>query len=286
MCMEELVQRVKQFQRMSEEHKQSWYAFCSQQGTSSYDPARHDPASLQNFLNAAESGELQSQEWGDEKAPLVHRVKEIQRRSEGHKQAWWRWCGQQGTSNFDPNRHDVYALQMFLNAFDAGAIYVDEHAVADKGKGKGWGGWNAASSSWSEGSGWGGWGHHWGTMTPLEVMSLMMGMMGGGSGMGVGMGGKGKGQWNTNEGPEGKPGDWICPGCGNINFSSRDKCNKCGSGGRGQERLGMKKGDWICPSCGDLVFASRSACKMCSTPKPEEACSSSTPAKGGRYNPY
>ena len=70
----------------------------------------------------------------EEKALLAHRVKQIQRRSEGHMWAWWDRCGQQGTSTFDPNRHGVHALQRFPNAFDAGAINGDGSAVTDKGQ--------------------------------------------------------------------------------------------------------------------------------------------------------
>lgn len=69
--------------------------------------------------------------------------------------------------------------------------------------------------------------------------------------------------------PKGRPGDWICPACKNINFSSRKICHndKCKGTAQGAERIGLKPGDWICPNCGDLVFASKSKCKMCHTPK-------------------
>lgn len=67
-----------------------------------------------------------------------------------------------------------------------------------------------------------------------------------------------------------KPGDWRCPKCQNVNFSSRDTCKMCDAP-RGQaQRLGMKPGDWICPRCGDLVFASKFQCKLCGTPKPND----------------
>lgn len=68
---------------------------------------------------------------------------------------------------------------------------------------------------------------------------------------------------------KGRPGDWICPACKNINFSSRKICHndKCKGTAAGAERIGLKPGDWICPTCGDLVFASKSKCKMCQTPK-------------------
>merc|ERR1719229_1209383 len=109
-------------------------------------------------------------------------------------------------------------------------------------------------------------------MGMMQQMMQWANSKGMGKGMGKGPGGRDSG------GPEGsRPGDWICPQCKNVNFSNRDKCNKCGASGRGEKRLGMKPGDWICPNCGDLVFASKSACKMCSTPKPL------TEGEGGAY---
>merc|ERR1719491_722292 len=52
-----------------------------------------------------------------------------------------------------------------------------------------------------------------------------------------------------------RPGDWMCPACGNHNYASREACNKCqqpkpvapegGCGGNWRE------GDWACPSCGN-----------------------------------
>lgn len=67
----------------------------------------------------------------------------------------------------------------------------------------------------------------------------------------------------------GKPGDWMCPSCGDLVFSYRDKCHRCGTlKENGAMRVGSKKGDWTCPSCGDLVFASKSSCTMCGTLKP------------------
>merc|ERR1712039_579226 len=52
------------------------------------------------------------------------------------------------------------------------------------------------------------------------------------------------------------------------NFSHRTSCKQCGVP-RPQESIrdSMKPGDWVCPGCGDLVFGSRDSCKMCKTPK-------------------
>merc|ERR1719230_1783134 len=65
-----------------------------------------------------------------------------------------------------------------------------------------------------------------------------------------------------------REGDWTCPACNNLNYSSRKVCNKCGgpkpppAGGKGKE------GDWMCPNCDNHNFASRSQCNKCGMPKP------------------
>jgi len=225
----------------------------------------------------------------------VQAVKAFQRQSAGHKEAWYHFVQTRGTTNFDPNRHDTELLQEFVTAANDGQIEIPE--VTGKGSGKSWG---KGSSSWGKGSGssWGGssggdsWGGgggggkgDWGA-DPWKMMQTMMEWFGGadkGWGKGGSSGGKGgSGSWGGDAGgaPQAKPGDWVCPSCSNVNFSNRDTCNRCGSGGRdNQQRLGMRPGDWICPGCGDLVFASKSACKMCGTAKQGEA-------GGNRWSPY
>jgi len=94
-----------------------------------------------------------------------------------------------------------------------------------------------------------------------------------------------------------REGDWICPGCENHNFASRQACNKCQAprsdggygaapskgGGKGKsfspyappaanyggapaQPAGgkeLKEGDWMCPGCGNHNFASRVNCNRC-----------------------
>lgn len=95
-----------------------------------------------------------------------------------------------------------------------------------------------------------------------------------------------------------KNGDWMCQGCGNHNFASRDSCNKCHARkarpvptssygaasygaapvenfagkrynpyGPGVQAVNMKDGDWMCPNCNNHNFASRTACNKCRRPK-------------------
>lgn len=64
-----------------------------------------------------------------------------------------------------------------------------------------------------------------------------------------------------------RAGDWLCPGCGNHNYASREMCNKC------QRPKNMpanfRDGDWICPKCSNHNYASKQACNKCQEPKPE-----------------
>lgn len=229
---------------------------------------------------------------GGEKEALVAQVKAYQRQSEGHKQAWYSFCGTQGTTNYDPNRHDEETLRLFITSTETGAITPDPNAVATPswtpswtgGGADSWGCGKGCGGDWfgggGKGDGWGGKGckgtkgggcDPWGMMAMQQAMMAqwMGGKGGGGKGGWEGGGGCGGGGGGPGELPSGgRPGDWFCPNCGNINFSNRDKCNKCETPRGNQARLGMKAGDWICPACGDLVFATKSACKMCGTPRP------------------
>lgn len=59
----------------------------------------------------------------------------------------------------------------------------------------------------------------------------------GGPGRGGGGGGRGMGP----PGP-GRPGDWNCPQCSNVNFASRHQCNRCGAAKPYVAPRGMKSG--------------------------------------------
>lgn len=62
-----------------------------------------------------------------------------------------------------------------------------------------------------------------------------------------------------------RPGDWVCPGCSNLNYSSREACNKC----QRDKNLPPKyrEGDWICVACKNHNYASKMSCNKCQTPK-------------------
>lgn len=69
-----------------------------------------------------------------------------------------------------------------------------------------------------------------------------------------------------------KPGDWECPGCGDVNFARNATCRKCnhecpeGAGNASR----MQPGDWLCPNCGDLQFARNTRCRKCRAERPDD----------------
>jgi len=90
------------------------------------------------------------------------------------------------------------------------------------------------------------------------------------------------------------PGDWLCPSCGDHQFSRNSTCRQCGTakpesagkGGGGMANFGgamtggsgkgfisglHSPGDWLCPSCGDHQFSRNSSCRKCGAAKPQEA---------------
>merc|ERR1712013_911467 len=114
------------------------------------------------------------------------------------------------------------------------------------------------------------------SMDPMSMMPTMSGVMGC-----AGVGGFGKGS------KVGKPGDWICPSCGDLVFAKKSVCSMCGCGpsivstggaapvqfdasasGKGGGKSGKagKPGDWNCLQCGSLNFSARTSCKACGSP--------------------
>jgi len=139
-----LIQQVKEYQRTGAAYKAAWDNFCKENGSNKFDPSKKDEDFLQNFLDSVAVGQIKPDEeaaassyGGQQKASLVDAVKQWQRKGESHKQAWWDWCRQQGTQDYDPNRHDARFLQRFLKAADMGMVNLGPHAGYSKGKGKG-----------------------------------------------------------------------------------------------------------------------------------------------------
>eukprot|EP00434_Breviolum_minutum_P011700 symbB.v1.2.010321.t1/scaffold671.1/size323421/2 len=75
----------------------------------------------------------------------------------------------------------------------------------------------------------------------------------------------------------GVDGAWQCPGCQNVNFASREQCNRCAlpkpsfesphPSKRGPPVAGLD-GNWSCEACGNVNFQFRDTCNRCANPKP------------------
>jgi hypothetical protein len=109
---QELINKIKTFQRSSEEQKQAWWSFCDQQEGQNHDPARYEIAVLRAFV--AEHGIPGVKGNKKQKDMLVAKIKGFQKASEEQKQAWWAFCDSQEGTNKDPARYDVDALQSFI----------------------------------------------------------------------------------------------------------------------------------------------------------------------------
>eukprot|EP00406_Dinophysis_acuminata_P044207 CAMPEP_0179306464 /NCGR_PEP_ID=MMETSP0797-20121207/50145_1 /TAXON_ID=47934 /ORGANISM="Dinophysis acuminata, Strain DAEP01" /LENGTH=312 /DNA_ID=CAMNT_0021016129 /DNA_START=89 /DNA_END=1025 /DNA_ORIENTATION=+ len=151
---DQLVDEVKRIQRSSVENKEVWYSFCRMQGTSSYDPTRHDEAFLEKFLSNMKSGSAPISALAlSDKATLVNRVKAFQRSGQENKELWYSYCqmngspdfAQQnkelwytycqmnGSTDFDPARHNEAFLRTFLESVDTSMC--SPYSFSGSGKG-------------------------------------------------------------------------------------------------------------------------------------------------------
>eukprot|EP00930_Biecheleria_cincta_P072217 TRINITY_DN59650_c0_g1_i1.p1 TRINITY_DN59650_c0_g1~~TRINITY_DN59650_c0_g1_i1.p1 ORF type:complete len:439 (-),score=63.82 TRINITY_DN59650_c0_g1_i1:147-1436(-) len=74
----------------------------------------------------------------------------------------------------------------------------------------------------------------------------------------------------------GENGNWACASCGNVNFPTREVCNRCQTpkvveSPRGSAPVAGENGNWACPSCQNVNFPARLACNRCQMPRPEES---------------
>jgi len=73
---------------------------------------------------------------------------------------------------------------------------------------------------------------------------------------------------------DGVDGNWRCHSCSNVNFGTRDKCNRCSTlkfGGGTKDSRGPVEGvegNWRCICCSNINFSTRDKCNRCQTPNP------------------
>jgi len=79
-----------------------------------------------------------------------------------------------------------------------------------------------------------------------------------------------------------RPGDWNCRACQNLNYASREQCNKCGiAKDVFIAPTGMREGDWICSACQNHNYASKTVCNKCQVPQ-ESAAYTQGKKNGGK----
>lgn len=119
----DLVARIKQIQRESDEGKQQWWSFCDTEGFNNRrDPLRHTTEFLRKFFEARRDGRIVatvSVAPPNEIDPEMHkiwvgRVKQVQRSSPESKLRWEKYCDAYGGGVRDPQRHDSEYLRRFF----------------------------------------------------------------------------------------------------------------------------------------------------------------------------
>lgn len=74
--------------------------------------------------------------------------------------------------------------------------------------------------------------------------------------------------------PTQKTGDWMCKGCGDLQFARNTVCRRCGSARPNDGVSGTpwfaEGGDWLCPGCGDLQFKRNNSCRKCGLARPKD----------------
>lgn len=159
----ELAGRVKQLQRVNDEGKRQWWAFCEAEGFNhKKDPYLHTTEFLRQFFEARSGGRINlalsdAREGADGDSnhlqALVHRVKASQRQSPDGKYRWEFYCDSQCNGIRDPSRHEEHSLKRFLDEYLVGGAGVLAGASQPQ---TAWGAAAAALYSGAYGSAYGG----------------------------------------------------------------------------------------------------------------------------------
>jgi len=128
---DQLVQRVKAYQRSGQEQKDAWHTYADSQLGGVRDPARHDASALQDFIMAHDvppASEPAAKRMKDSsgaplgtavedpvKQSLVLQIKAYQRANQQQKDTWHDYADANLDGIRDPARHDASALQDFID---------------------------------------------------------------------------------------------------------------------------------------------------------------------------
>jgi|UniRef100_A0A7S4LBA0 hypothetical protein len=112
---EMLTKQIKDGQRISDDWKNAWWAWCDTHGDRKRDPARHSVAFLQEFISTRSSmGTVNVHSDDPVRQGLVKKIKEGQQKCPAWKEAWANYCTSSAQGNRDPNRHDTSSLEKFI----------------------------------------------------------------------------------------------------------------------------------------------------------------------------
>eukprot|EP00929_Paragymnodinium_shiwhaense_P120139 TRINITY_DN9202_c0_g1_i1.p1 TRINITY_DN9202_c0_g1~~TRINITY_DN9202_c0_g1_i1.p1 ORF type:complete len:262 (-),score=68.38 TRINITY_DN9202_c0_g1_i1:87-872(-) len=201
-----LIDQIKTLQRNDPKAKEQWHAYAQAQGGGVKDPAKHDDAFMQTFLDQFSSGVLLDVKpsLSDE---LVDLIKIGQKTSKNWRNCWQMYCQMNGHDLSDPAKKGREFIMQFLEF----AAQSSMMPVVPTGKGKGGKGVMPVGNMAMVPMGMDGMG-----MMPMGMGMDGMGMkgmgkgkgmmMGGGWGMGMDMMG-GKGGYGGKGGPYGGTGD-------------------------------------------------------------------------------
>ncbi|KAK3247791.1 hypothetical protein CYMTET_42724 [Cymbomonas tetramitiformis] len=83
-----------------------------------------------------------------------------------------------------------------------------------------------------------------------------------------------------------RAGDWLCPGCNDLQFARNIKCRRCGESrptdaGDLPATHNVREGDWTCPGCSDHQFARNTNCRRCGHPRDTTAAAPQATATAG-----
>eukprot|EP00450_Noctiluca_scintillans_P026488 CAMPEP_0194532238 /NCGR_PEP_ID=MMETSP0253-20130528/69761_1 /TAXON_ID=2966 /ORGANISM="Noctiluca scintillans" /LENGTH=412 /DNA_ID=CAMNT_0039377669 /DNA_START=1 /DNA_END=1236 /DNA_ORIENTATION=- len=119
----QLVERVKEVQKLSQEHRQLWHQYCDIEGGGVRDPSRHNAEYLEQFFSQVPL-EFQSQPLAVATEEIVQQVKNLQRSHAEYKDAWHTYCDTEGNFVRDPAAHSDAFLTEFLSRCGAEVAQV------------------------------------------------------------------------------------------------------------------------------------------------------------------
>jgi len=123
--VEDLVAKVKDFQKRDQASAFAWKAYCEAHGDGVCDPKRHSDSFLKRALRELVGGGVKpigarthSRAPTNDGVSIVDRVKEYQRA--GNSDAWQEYCDQHGGGMYDPSKHDHSFLRQALATLTGG----------------------------------------------------------------------------------------------------------------------------------------------------------------------